>query len=118
MIKYRHDGGISLPGLVPHTRHLLPDHLPELQAWLAETQGWDDNDNMESNREQTLRWASSCFMSQFHNVTMSPVIPSQINYHVTMSPCHHVTMSPCHHTMTPVSRDLKAAVQKYTAVHT
>lgn len=69
VIKYRHDGGISLPGLVPHTRHLLPDHLPELQAWLAETQGWDDNDNMESNREQTLR-------------------------------------------------DLKAAVQKYTAVHT
>ena len=25
------------------------------QAWLAETQGWDDNDNVSSNREQTLR---------------------------------------------------------------
>lgn len=67
VVQYRHTSH-SLPGLVPHTRHLLPDHLPELQAWLAETQGWDDNDNVSSNREQTLR-------------------------------------------------DLKAAVQKYTAVH-
>ena len=25
------------------------------QAWLAETQGWDDNDNVSSSREQTLR---------------------------------------------------------------
>jgi len=69
VIKYRPDRTHSLAGLVPHTRHLLPDHLPELQAWLAETQGWDDNDNIGSNREQTLR-------------------------------------------------DLKAAVQKYTQVHT
>lgn len=45
----------SVPSLVPHTRHTLPDHLPELQAWLAETHGWDDNENMESVREQTLR---------------------------------------------------------------
>jgi len=68
VVQYRHTSH-SLPGLVPHTRHILPDHLPELQAWLAETQGWDDNDNVSSSREQTLR-------------------------------------------------DLKAAVQKYTAVHT
>lgn len=55
VIQYRLDKSSSLLSLVPHTRHLLPDHLPELQAWLAETQGWDDNDNMESTREQTLR---------------------------------------------------------------
>jgi len=56
VIQYRLDrSSLSLLGLVPHTRHLLPDHLPELQAWLAETQGWDDNDNLESSREQTLR---------------------------------------------------------------
>jgi len=55
VIQYRLDKSSSLLSLVPHTRHLLPDHLPELQAWLAETQGWDDNDNLESTREQTLR---------------------------------------------------------------
>ena len=58
VIQYRQDApGVarSVPSLVPHTRHTLPDHLPELQAWLAETQGWDDNENMESVREQTLR---------------------------------------------------------------
>ena len=41
--------------LVPHTRYVLPAHLAELHAWLAETQGWDDNGNLESAREQTLR---------------------------------------------------------------
>lgn len=41
--------------LVPHTRYMLPEHLAELQAWLAETQGWDDNGNLETAREQTLR---------------------------------------------------------------
>jgi len=55
IIQYRQDQAKSLVSLVPHTRHILPDHLPELQAWLAETHGWDDNDNMESTREQTLR---------------------------------------------------------------
>jgi len=55
VIQYRLDKSYSLLSLVPHTRHLLPDHLPELQAWLAETQEWDDNDNLESTREQTLR---------------------------------------------------------------
>ena len=55
IIQYRLDASSCLPQLVPHTRHLLPDHLAELQAWLAETQGWDDNDNLESSREQTLR---------------------------------------------------------------
>ena len=55
VIQYRADQVRSLLSLVPHTRHILPDHLPELQAWLAETHGWDDNDNMESTREQTLR---------------------------------------------------------------
>jgi len=55
VIQYRLDQSSSLLSLVPHTRHLLPDHLPELQAWLAETHGWDDNDNLESSREQTLR---------------------------------------------------------------
>jgi len=55
VIQYRLDKSSSLLSLVPHTRHLLPDHLPELQAWLAETQGWDDNENNESTREQTLR---------------------------------------------------------------
>ena len=58
VIQYTQDApGVarSVPSLVPHTRHTLPDHLPELQAWLAETHGWDDNENMESVREQTLR---------------------------------------------------------------
>ena len=58
VIQYRQDApgmARSVPSLVPHTRHTLPDHLPELQAWLAETHGWDDNENMESVREQTLR---------------------------------------------------------------
>lgn len=55
IIQYRLDQASCLLSLVPHTRHLLPDHLPELQAWLAETQGWDENDNTESIREQTLR---------------------------------------------------------------
>ena len=57
VIQYRQDQVLSLLSLVPHTRHILPDHLPELQAWLAETQAdWDDNENMnESTREQTLR---------------------------------------------------------------
>ena len=56
VIQYRQDQVLSLLSLVPHTRHILPDHLPELQAWLAETHGWDDNENMnESTREQTLR---------------------------------------------------------------
>ena len=54
VLQYRR-GEAAGPSLVPHTRHLLPDHLPELQAWLAETHGWDDNDNLESTREQTLR---------------------------------------------------------------
>ena len=55
VIQYRKDQPLAVASLVPHTRHILPDHLPELQAWLAETHGWDDNDNMESTREQTLR---------------------------------------------------------------
>ena len=55
IIQYKLTVSSCLSCLVPHTRHLLPDHLPELQAWLAETHGWDDNDNMESTREQTLR---------------------------------------------------------------
>ena len=33
-----------------------PSRIVHGQAWLAETQGWDDNDNVSSNREQTLRW--------------------------------------------------------------
>jgi len=49
--------GLSGPvsSLVPHTRYTLPAHLAELQAWLVETHGWDDNGNLESGREQTLR---------------------------------------------------------------
>ena len=55
ILQYRQEVTSCLPSLVPHTRHVLPDHLAELQAWLAETHGWDDNENMESTREQTLR---------------------------------------------------------------
>ena len=44
-----------VPTLVPHTRYSLPEHLAELQAWLVDTQSWDDNGNQESAREQTLR---------------------------------------------------------------
>ena len=55
ILQYRQEVTSCLPSLVPHTRHFLPDHLAELQAWLAETHGWDDNENMESTREQTLR---------------------------------------------------------------
>jgi len=58
VIQYRHDQAHSLLSLVPHTRHILPDHLPELQAWLAETHSLTDdieNNGNESNREQTLR---------------------------------------------------------------
>ena len=55
ILQYRQEVSPCLASLVPHTRHFLPDHLVELQAWLAETHGWDDNDNMESTREQTLR---------------------------------------------------------------
>ena len=32
-----------------------PSRIVHGQAWLVETQGWDDNDNVSSNREQTLR---------------------------------------------------------------
>lgn len=57
LVKYRSGGlGGPLASLVPHTRHTLPEHLAELQAWLADTQAWDDNSNLgESAREQTLR---------------------------------------------------------------
>ena len=55
IVQYRLAEAACLPCLVPHTRHLLPDHLAELQAWLAETHGWDDNENLQSTREQTLR---------------------------------------------------------------
>jgi hypothetical protein len=57
VVQYRPGSlGGPLAALVPHTRHTLPEHLAELQAWLADTQAWDDNCNMgESAREQTLR---------------------------------------------------------------
>jgi hypothetical protein len=55
VVQYRASGlGGPLGGLVPHTRHTLPEHLAELQAWLADTQAGDNNSN-ESAREQTLR---------------------------------------------------------------
>lgn len=41
--------------LVPHTRYVLPAHLPELQAWLADTASYDGNDNLGGGREQTLK---------------------------------------------------------------
>lgn len=55
VVQYKVGLGGPVSGLVPHTRYILPEHLAELQAWLAETQGWDDNGNLESAREQTLR---------------------------------------------------------------
>jgi hypothetical protein len=57
VVQYRPAGGGGpLTSLVPHTRHTLPEHLAELQAWLADTQAWDDNSNLgASAREQTLR---------------------------------------------------------------
>lgn len=55
VVQYRSSLRGPVSSLVPHTRYILPEHLAELQAWLAETQGWDDNGNLESAREQTLR---------------------------------------------------------------
>ena len=51
----RAEGTGQVPTLVPHTRYSLPEHLAELQAWLVDTQSWDDNGNQESAREQTLK---------------------------------------------------------------
>ena len=56
VVQYKSGLGGPVSSLVPHTRYTLPDHLAELQAWLVETHGWDDNGNLEeSGREQTLR---------------------------------------------------------------
>jgi len=55
VVQYKGGLGGPVSSLVPHTRYTLPDHLAELQAWLVETHGWDDNGNLESGTEQTLR---------------------------------------------------------------
>ena len=66
--------------LVPPTRHTLPEHLAELQAWLADTQAWGDNSNLgASAREQTLRdlkaavqkYTAACSIYKYNSVSSS-----------------------------------------------